>query len=507
MTAFKWIIFMILVVISFVPIVRLRVFNINKKYLYFKYLSIFVFIFSIVQWLWYVTDNSSLVYYLTLSVYPIIFILTSLLFISVLTYLKKNISPVILTILLSLLVVELILMATNGSHQLFIEVSPFGEYTYMDLIDVPHGIAFFIHTAICYFMLLVAVILILTKLTRDFRNDQDVLPVIILGTGITLGVGFNIYHVFYKALVIDPTYIALVILISMLYIVFYIRDISVIFKLNSNNFIIDNLREMYVICNHRDIVVDASDEFMTAFNINREEDIIFSDILKQIENKVVIYEDTESLNQEFDSSKRYLHMLRKNIKLPFFRQQGTFYLFYDETENQKYIKDIAFVKSHDLMTSLYNRNYFEEIKEKINNSNEEYCLIMFDLDGLKFYNDYLGHTTGDELLIKFAKIIKKVSDKYNLTAIRMGGDEFLLICLITDKKMPEKVISEITETTKVAETPYQILFSYGYAFKTNINENMEKVISIADNKMYIMKVQQESDKLKYQESIICKIKK
>jgi len=507
MTVFLWIVFIFLTIVSFIPIVRLRVFNINKKYHYFKFLSIFVFIFSLVHWLWYVTDNSILVYYLTLTIYPVIFILTYLLFVAVLRYLKKKCNPIIHIIMFTILITEIVLIATNGQHQLFIQVSPIGNYTYMDFIDVPHGIAFFIHTGICYFLLFVAVVLILLKLTQEYKKDQDLIPVIILGSGITLGVGLNIYHVFFKALVIDPTYIAFVILITVLYIVFYIRDISVIFRLNSNNFIIDNLREMYVICNHRDIVVDASDEFMSTFNINREEDIFYSDILEKIENQVVIYEDTGSLNQEFDQSKRYLHMMKKRINLPFFRQQGTFYLFYDETNNQKYINDIAYVKSHDLMTSLYNRNYFEEIKGKINESSDEYCLIMLDLDGLKFYNDYLGHNTGDELLIKFAKIIKKVSDKYNLIPIRMGGDEFLLICLNIDKKTSEKVISEIVKITKEDDKPYKTLFSYGYAFKTNHNENMEKIISIADNKMYIMKVQQESDKLKYQESVICKIKK
>ncbi|WP_238457829.1 putative bifunctional diguanylate cyclase/phosphodiesterase [Desulforamulus ferrireducens] len=54
------------------------------------------------------------------------------------------------------------------------------------------------------------------------------------------------------------------------------------------------------------------------------------------------------------------------------------------------------------------------------------ALLLMDLDNFKLVNDTLGHTAGDEVLVQFARILKKNIRDWDFLA-RIGGDEFAVI--------------------------------------------------------------------------------
>ena len=62
---------------------------------------------------------------------------------------------------------------------------------------------------------------------------------------------------------------------------------------------------------------------------------------------------------------------------------------------------------------------------------------MIDLDGFKAVNDQLGHSAGDDVLVKFAQVLKQSSRSSDILA-RMGGDEFVVILLDTDQAGAEE---------------------------------------------------------------------
>ncbi len=85
----------------------------------------------------------------------------------------------------------------------------------------------------------------------------------------------------------------------------------------------------------------------------------------------------------------------------------------------------------DPLTGLYNRKYFfqrleEEFSRFIRYGNS-FCLILIDLDRLKYINDKYGHLEGDRCLKLLGKILINFSRKEDICA-RIGGDEFA--CLI-----------------------------------------------------------------------------
>lgn len=91
----------------------------------------------------------------------------------------------------------------------------------------------------------------------------------------------------------------------------------------------------------------------------------------------------------------------------------------------------------DAMTGLLNKKSTEEaisqaIKQKIG------VFIIIDLDSFKLINDIYSHKVGDQILIKFAELIRSVIRENDITG-RIGGDEFALFCDgLTDEEIIKK---------------------------------------------------------------------
>lgn len=102
----------------------------------------------------------------------------------------------------------------------------------------------------------------------------------------------------------------------------------------------------------------------------------------------------------------------------------------------------------DELTSVYNKRYFlKRLEEEFSRSlryGSSFCLVIFDLDGLKRINDKFGHLEGDRILKLFAKYIKDSIRKEDLV-FRIGGDEFaciLISCLLNGAKSFAERIKE-----------------------------------------------------------------
>lgn len=92
----------------------------------------------------------------------------------------------------------------------------------------------------------------------------------------------------------------------------------------------------------------------------------------------------------------------------------------------------------DQLTQMYNRRYlldyifpmFDVCKEKHHYG----VFLMLDIDYFKQYNDTYGHLQGDECLKQIADILIEVCQKHDASAVRYGGEEFLIVKM-TDTTM------------------------------------------------------------------------
>ena len=90
----------------------------------------------------------------------------------------------------------------------------------------------------------------------------------------------------------------------------------------------------------------------------------------------------------------------------------------------------------DGMTRLYNRAETQRrIEQNLENiKNENFSLIMMDIDNFKQVNDTYGHQIGDEVLIALANILLNEQTRVygKISAGRWGGEEFMLVLSNTD---------------------------------------------------------------------------
>ena len=72
-------------------------------------------------------------------------------------------------------------------------------------------------------------------------------------------------------------------------------------------------------------------------------------------------------------------------------------------------------------------------------------MMLFDLDNFKSINDTYGHETGDKILIKVVKTLKKVFRSEDCIC-RISGDEFVVFFAHTgeiERKLIESKINQI----------------------------------------------------------------
>ena len=88
------------------------------------------------------------------------------------------------------------------------------------------------------------------------------------------------------------------------------------------------------------------------------------------------------------------------------------------------------MSDHDGLTELVNHRAFFECGDKIlrqaSRQGVRVALVALDLDHFKQYNDYYGHTAGDECLRAVAKVLSDAARRPLDLAARLGGEEFVL---------------------------------------------------------------------------------
>lgn len=150
-------------------------------------------------------------------------------------------------------------------------------------------------------------------------------------------------------------------------------------------------------------------------------------------------------------------------------------LAFRRAENEQQLSHLSF---YDTLTSFYNRNRFIKDLDSLADENASVGIVYLDVNGLKAVNDKQGHASGDQLLIEAAGKIKAVfrqSDCY-----RVGGDEFVVICLnITQDRFEEKVTQLKQSFAFDARCKAAIGTHWAESF-----QNPNQIVADADAKMY-----------------------
>lgn len=95
-------------------------------------------------------------------------------------------------------------------------------------------------------------------------------------------------------------------------------------------------------------------------------------------------------------------------------------------QNKSVKERLVYEAEHDKLTRLYNRTGYDSIYKRINLENAVYILV--DADNFKEINDKYGHTIGDKVLVRIAKLLNKnFGNDVDSFVFRIGGDEFSIL--------------------------------------------------------------------------------
>lgn len=128
-------------------------------------------------------------------------------------------------------------------------------------------------------------------------------------------------------------------------------------------------------------------------------------------------------------------------------------------------KRLKYLASHDYLTDLPNRFFFEEVLHRTlakNKRTKTVCAILYlDIDQFKTINDTYGHATGDAVLKEAAKKLREAVREEDIIA-RIGGDEFVIL------------LDSIQETTRAIRIAESILFTFRNPFEMD-----ERLITVS----------------------------
>ncbi len=149
----------------------------------------------------------------------------------------------------------------------------------------------------------------------------------------------------------------------------------------------------------------------------------------------------------------------------------------------------------DPLTGLGNRRRLDEIATALNRSASDVAVVIADIDHFKAYNDSLGHPAGDRCLIRIAGLLAAELRGGADTAIRLGGEEFLLVLPDTDLWTAIAIAERVRASIAGTAIPHPgrplkgvVSASFGVAAgRTGPGTSFEEIIAGADAALYTAK--------------------
>jgi len=163
-------------------------------------------------------------------------------------------------------------------------------------------------------------------------------------------------------------------------------------------------------------------------------------------------------------------------------------------ENALRFRQVESTATTDYLTGLPNARalmvYLHHELARCTREKSTLAVLVCDLDGFKQINDRFGHLEGDNTLRIFAQLMRNAFREYDYIA-RMGGDEFVVVTPNLEGAAAEQKVAYMTYIARQAGRQVcgeEILsLSVGAAYYPHDGADTEKLLAIADKRMYAVK--------------------
>ncbi len=148
----------------------------------------------------------------------------------------------------------------------------------------------------------------------------------------------------------------------------------------------------------------------------------------------------------------------------------------------------------DGLTGVKTHRYFMEALQSewkhSTHTSRRFSLVLLDLDGFKFVNDFYGHLEGDVVLQRIGRILEQNCGRSDVVA-RYGGDEFVILMPETPAEQARGLAVKLRAW--IAADPLlrekNITASFGLATFPMHGSTPQELIQVADASMYVAKHQ------------------
>ena len=151
----------------------------------------------------------------------------------------------------------------------------------------------------------------------------------------------------------------------------------------------------------------------------------------------------------------------------------------------------------DALTGINNRKAFDKTLgrfiDTFKKENKEFCVVLFDIDHFKNFNDTYGHKTGDYVLEMIGGILHDCVQGADFPA-RYGGEEFVVLlaetsldkAVIVAERIRMKIFLKKPVDPSTGMPIRKISASFGVSL-FNDRDNTETVVERADKALYLAK--------------------
>ncbi len=156
-----------------------------------------------------------------------------------------------------------------------------------------------------------------------------------------------------------------------------------------------------------------------------------------------------------------------------------------------FVSQLAYM---DGLTGIGNRTAFQEKMEEFEKRKQEkggIGIVIFDVNNLKWVNDTLGHSEGDQMIKKGAETISQAFVQDKGDCYRIGGDEFVVFILgeqIAERcgQAINRLQEELDAYNSEQNRSYDLSIASGYAVydESCAEKTLAELFEIADARMY-----------------------
>ena len=152
-------------------------------------------------------------------------------------------------------------------------------------------------------------------------------------------------------------------------------------------------------------------------------------------------------------------------------------------------KELTMLSKIDVLTGLENENSYYTFLDSLEKSeNQEYAVIVLDLNRLKYTDDTYGHRFGAFLISEVGRILPTIFDKSAL--FHTGGDEFVIVVTSQYKELDE-LVKKLDEKLEYGDVEYEgqkLILSIARGVSKHIpGESYNETYQRADRDMYVNK--------------------